>query len=69
MTIGSATKASWADPVRRAKRLAALAANKRAKQEGALPGDHPIQRRCTDAVTPDVIPRDPVEVEIFGERA
>ena len=71
MTVGSSTKASWADPVKRARRMAL---NREAAERKVAEGrigrapDVPHQVRA-GPVSVEQIPRDPIEVAIFGEAA
>lgn len=57
--IGSGTKASWADPVERERRLEGIRNARRCDAE-------PVQRYITEPVRITDIPRDRVEMELFG---
>lgn len=67
--MGCATKASWADPATRARRLAGMrAAAARELERGGPAVDTPYQVHG-GRVSVAAIPRDPIEAELFGDAA
>ncbi len=69
MSIGSKTKASWADPVKRNNRIAAMTAARERNAAGLGPSaEVPRQLIVSDRVRVESIPRDRVEMELFGAR-